>query len=111
MAPTTAPPKHLPGRRVRIIPLRTISRMPAATSAAPTPTPPPTPTPTPTPTPNPTIQVIVQTTPAGRAFSVDGANYSAAQTFTWTPGSTHTIATTTPQAGDTGVRYYFSSWS
>src|SRR5204863_149459 len=55
--------------------------------------------------------VTVQTTPAGRAFSVDGANYSAAQTFTWTPGSTHTIATTTPQSGDPGVRYYFSSWS
>src|SRR5947207_893979 len=75
------------------------------------PTPTPTATPTPTPTPTPTIQVTVQTTPAGRAFSVDGANYSAAQTFSWTPGSSHTIATTTPQAGDTGVRYYFSSWS
>src|SRR5207247_7362437 len=26
-------------------------------------------------------------------------------------GSTPTIPTTTPQDGDTGVRYYFSSWS
>ena len=71
----------------------------------------PTPTPTPTPTPNPTIQVTVQTTPAGRAFNVDGADYSAAQIFSWTTGSTHTIATTTPQSDDPSVRYYFSSWS
>jgi hypothetical protein len=59
----------------------------------------------------PPVQVTVQTTPAGRTFSVDGTNYSAAKTFSWTPGSSHTIATTTPQAGGTGVRYYFSSWS
>jgi hypothetical protein len=69
------------------------------------------PGPTPTPTPNPTIQVTVQTTPAGRAFSVDGADYSAAQIFSWTTGSSHTIATTSPQSGGTDVRYYFSSWS
>jgi hypothetical protein len=55
--------------------------------------------------------VTVQATPAGRTFSVDGTNYSAAKTFTWTPGSSHTIATTTPQSGDPGVRYNFSSWS
>jgi hypothetical protein len=36
---------------------------------------------------------------------------SVAQTFTWATGSPHTIATTTPQSGATGVRYYFSSWS
>jgi len=59
----------------------------------------------------PTILVTVQTTPAGRTFSVDGTNYSAAQTFSWATGSTHTIATTTPQSGGTDVRYYFSSWS
>jgi hypothetical protein len=59
----------------------------------------------------PPMQVTVQATPAGRTFSVDGTNYSAAKTFNWTPGSSHTIATTTPQAGDPGVRYYFSSWS
>src|SRR5438045_335126 len=65
-----------------------------------------------TPTPPPgTIQVTVQTTPAGLAFNVDGTDYSAAQTFSWAPGSSHTIATTTPQSGGTDVRYYFSSWS
>src|SRR5204863_4018150 len=59
----------------------------------------------------PPLQVTVQATPAGRTFSVDGADYIAANTFYWTRGSSHTIATTTPQAGDPGVRYYFSSWS
>src|SRR4029077_19280640 len=43
------------------------------------------------------VNVTVQTTPAGLAFSVDGTNYTAAQTFSWAPGSSHTIATTSPQ--------------
>jgi uncharacterized repeat protein (TIGR02543 family) len=59
----------------------------------------------------PPVQVTVQTTPAGRAFSVDGTSYGASKTFSWTPGSSHTIATTSPQDGGTGVRYYFYSWS
>jgi len=55
--------------------------------------------------------VTVRTTPAGLTFNVDGTDYSTTQTFTWVPGSTHTISTTTPQNGDPGVRYYFSNWS
>jgi hypothetical protein len=57
------------------------------------------------------IQVTVQTTPAGLVFNVDGIDYSGTQTFTWATGSSHTIATSTPQNGAPGVRYYFSSWS
>ena len=57
------------------------------------------------------IQVTVQTNPAGRTFSVDGTPYTAAQTFSWMPGSSHTIATTSPQNGATGVRYVWSSWT
>src|SRR5436305_14629711 len=57
------------------------------------------------------IQVTVQTHTAGRAISDDGTSYSAALTFSWATGSSHTIATTTPQSGGTDVRYYFSSWS
>jgi len=82
---------------------------------SPTPTPTPTPTATPTPTSTPTpIQVTVQTNPAGLNFTVDGTAYSAAQTFSWTPGSSHAIATTNPQSGGTGidnVRYAWASWS
>jgi len=57
------------------------------------------------------VQVTVQTTPAGLVFNVDGIDYSVAQTFSWAPVSSHTITTSTPQNGTTGVRYYFSSWS
>jgi len=70
-----------------------------------------TPTPTPTPTPIPTVQVTVQTSPATRAFSVDGTTYSSTQTFSWASGSSHTIATTSPQSGGTGVQYVWTRWS
>jgi len=56
------------------------------------------------------VQVTVQTSPAGRSFSVDGTPYTTAQTFSWQPGASHTIATTSPQNGATGVRYVWSSW-
>jgi hypothetical protein len=57
------------------------------------------------------VQVTVQTSPAGRAFTVDGNPYTASQSFSWQPGSSHTIATTSPQDGGTGVRYVWSNWS
>jgi hypothetical protein len=66
---------------------------------------------TPAPTPTWTIPITVQTNPAGLSFIVDGSTYNAAQTFSWTPGSNHTIATTTPQNGDTGVRFVWQNWS
>ena len=57
------------------------------------------------------VQVTVQTNPAGLNFSVDGTTYTAAQTFSWDPGSSHTIATTSPQSGGTGVQYIWTKWS
>jgi len=57
------------------------------------------------------IQVTVQTSIAGLSFSVDNITYTSAQTFTWQPGSSHTIATTSPQPGTTGVRYTWVSWT
>lgn len=71
----------------------------------------PAPTPTPTPTPVPTIQVTVQTNPSGLSFTVDGNIYTAAQTFSWASGSAHSIATTSPQNGATGVRFVWANWS
>src|SRR6266550_1467946 len=59
----------------------------------------------------PMVQVTVETNPLGRTFSVDGTNYSSTQTFSWDSGSSHTIATTSPQNGATGVRYAFTRWS
>ena len=57
------------------------------------------------------VQVTVQTNPTSRTFSVDGTSYTSAQTFSWQPGSSHTIATTSPQDGGTGVRYVWTNWS
>src|SRR5262249_23963547 len=55
--------------------------------------------------------VTVKTSPAGRSFSVDGTTYTVQQRFSWTSGSTHTIATTSPQSGDPGVQYVWKKWS
>ena len=59
----------------------------------------------------PMVQVTVETNPLGRTFSVDGTNYSSTQTFSWDSGSSHTIATTSPQTGGTGIRYVWKRWS
>jgi len=55
-------------------------------------------------------QTIVTTTPAGLTFTVDGMNYTTAQTFTWTVGTSHSIGVITPQVSG-GTHYGFSSWS
>jgi hypothetical protein len=57
------------------------------------------------------LSVTVQSNPSGLSFAVDGTNYTGGQTFSWTPGSNHTIATTSPQSGGTGVQYLWGSWS
>jgi len=59
----------------------------------------------------PNVAVTVQASLAGLSFTVDGTTYTNAQAFSWTPGSNHTIATTSPQSGGTGVQYVWSSWS
>jgi hypothetical protein len=71
----------------------------------------PTVTPTPIPTPTPTVQVTVQTTSVGLVFMVDGTAYTSTQTFSWSAGSSHTIATTSPQNGGAGVQYVWANWS
>jgi hypothetical protein len=58
-----------------------------------------------------TVQITVQTNPAGRSFTVDGSTYTSAQTLTWTSGSSHTISTTSPQSGGTGTQYVWNGWS
>jgi len=61
--------------------------------------------------PTPTIQVTVQTNPTGLSFTVDGSTYSSTQMFSWGSGSSHTIATTSPQSGGSGVQYTWTRWS
>jgi hypothetical protein len=43
-------------------------------------------------------------------FTVDGTAYTSAQSFTWTLGSIHAIATTSPQTSG-GVQQTFAAWS
>ena len=58
------------------------------------------------------VQITVQTNPAGRLVSIDGGSaVPAPQLVQWQPGSVHTIATTSPQAGATGTQFIWSSWS
>jgi hypothetical protein len=91
-----------------------VSSTPTATATATataTFTPTATPTFTPTPTATPTVRVTVKTNLAGLTLSVDGTTYNSTQRFTWASGSSHTIATTSPQSGGTGVQYVWSKWS
>ena len=57
-----------------------------------------------------TVQETVGTSPAGLSFSVDGTTYTSTQILTWTVGSSHTIATTSPQTTG-GTQNTFVSWS
>jgi hypothetical protein len=58
-----------------------------------------------------TVQVTVETNPGGLSFTVDSINYTSTQTFTWNVGSSHSISTTTPQAGSPGTQFVFNNWS
>ncbi|MGB7926264.1 MAG: proprotein convertase P-domain-containing protein [Pyrinomonadaceae bacterium] len=57
------------------------------------------------------VQVTVKTNPLGRSFTVDGTTYTSTRTFSWTSGTSHTIATSSPQNGSAGTRYVWSGWS
>jgi len=57
------------------------------------------------------VQITVQTNPTGLSFMVDGIAYTSMQAFSWAPGSNHTLATTSPQSGGTGIRYMRNNWS
>jgi hypothetical protein len=59
-----------------------------------------------------TTQITITTYPASLLVSVDGGSFVPAPLVeTWNQNSTHTIATTSPQSGGTGIQYTFSSWS
>ncbi len=57
------------------------------------------------------VGVTVQTSLSGLSFTVDGTNYTSAMTFNWTPGSKHTISTTSQQNGSAGIQYDWNAWS
>lgn len=47
--------------------------------------------------------------PPDLEYQVDGVSYTGVQRFDWAPGSVHTVAAGTQEAG--GVRYVFGRWS
>jgi uncharacterized protein (TIGR03437 family) len=57
----------------------------------------------------PLSAITITTVPAGLGITVDGVPATAPQTYTWIPGSTHTIAATSSQL--TGTRFTFTGWS
>jgi hypothetical protein len=57
------------------------------------------------------VQVTVQANVANAAFLVDGTTYTNANTFSWTSGSSHTLAATNSQIAGNDTRYVWDSWS
>ncbi len=55
--------------------------------------------------------ITFQTNPTGLSVIVDGTSHTTPYQTTWTTGSSHTINTTSPQPGATGIQYLFSTWS
>ncbi len=58
----------------------------------------------------PGVPVSVTTNPPGLALIVDNTASTAPQSYSWVPGSTHTLAAPSPQ-GISGSREVFASWS
>lgn len=58
-----------------------------------------------------TASIVVTTSPSGLSIFVDNVTYIAPQTFNWVVGSTHSIGTTSPQSGGTGIQYVWTGWS
>jgi uncharacterized protein (TIGR03437 family) len=58
-----------------------------------------------------TQNVTVQTSPAGLSIQVDSSTYTSPQTFSFVPGSIHTIGVTGTQSGGAGTQYVFANWS
>jgi len=57
------------------------------------------------------VAATVTTSPAGLSIVVDGTTLVAPQTFSWMPGSSHSINVASPQNGPAGTHYAWSSWS
>jgi len=58
-----------------------------------------------------TLSYTITTNPIGLQITVDGTKYTAPQKFNWGVGSSHTVSVTSPQRGDSGRQYVYSSWS
>lgn len=59
----------------------------------------------------PPVQITIGTSVPGLSFSVDGFTFTATKTFSWEPGSSHTLATSSPQSLIAATQYGFTVWS
>jgi adhesin/invasin len=57
------------------------------------------------------VLVTIRTSPSGRTFIVDGTTYTSVFTFSYLPGSVHTISADTIQTVAGGTRYLWTAWS
>jgi len=57
------------------------------------------------------VATTVTTNPGGLSLTVDGQSYTAPQSFSWTSGSSHTLAVSSPQNSTTGTLYAWANWS
>lgn len=63
-------------------------------------------------TSQPAVSITVTSDPTGPSFlSVDGTPIVTPQTYSWIPGTNHTIAASSPVGGSTGVQYVWQSWN
>jgi hypothetical protein len=59
-----------------------------------------------------TVQVTVTSNPTGSGYvNVDGTGITTSQTYTWSIGSVHAVAATSPVACGSGCQYTFTEWS
>ncbi|HUB79140.1 MAG TPA: putative Ig domain-containing protein [Bryobacteraceae bacterium] len=55
------------------------------------------------------VAITVTSAPAGLQVTVDGTTYNTPHTFSWAPGSTHTLSAASPQGS--GTRNVLLNWS
>ena len=60
---------------------------------------------------SPPVSITIATSPSGKQITVDGTDYTVAQTFEWQVGSEHTIGLSSPQGAGAGTRYLYDHWS
>lgn len=57
-----------------------------------------------------TVPITVTANPSG-SIVVDGTTYTSPKTFSWVPGSSHSIAAYSPVSGAPGTKYVWTSWA
>jgi len=59
----------------------------------------------------PSVNQTIASNPVGRTITVDSATCTTPCTYSWMPGTVHTVVAAGPQAGAIGVQYVYVNWS